>query len=97
MKKIKPLSDQVLIEALPEETKTASGIILPETAQEKPQQGKVVAVGPGRVTDDGKLVKVTDIKVGDVVLYKKWGGTEVKIDGKEYLLVAHNDILAIVG
>ncbi len=92
---VKPLFDNVLIKPLEGETKTASGILLPETAKEKPQMGKVMAVGPGGVTDDGKMVPMT-VKVGQVVMYKKWGGNEVKVDGEEWLLVEQKDILAII-
>ena len=92
--KIKPLSDNVLIQPLAE-TKLPSGILIPETAKEKPQEGKVVAVGPGRI-EDGELIK-PEVKKGDKVIYKKWGGNEVKVDGKEMLIVKAEDILAILG
>ncbi|HLC93594.1 MAG TPA: co-chaperone GroES [Patescibacteria group bacterium] len=94
MAKIKPLSDYVLIEPLEKETTTPSGIVIPDTAKEKPQQGKIKAVGPGR-TEDGKTVPM-QVSVGQVVMYKKWGGTEVKQDGKDFLLVKEEDILAVV-
>ena len=93
--KIKPLFDNVLIKPMEEEKKTPSGILLPETAKEKPQIGKVMAVGPGGLTDTGKKIPMK-IKVGQKVVYKKWGGNEIKVDGKEWLLVEQKDILAIV-
>ena len=94
--KFKPLHDRVLIEVLDGSEKTAGGIIIPETAQEKPQEGKVVAVGPGRTTDEGKLIDMP-IKNGDSVIYSKYAGTEYNEDGTEYLIVRESDILAIVG
>ena len=93
--KVTPLFDNVLIEPLEAEEKTASGIILPESAKEKPQMGKVIAVGKGKADKDGKLVAMV-VKVGDVVMYKKWGGNEVKLEGKEMTLVGQEDILAVV-
>ena len=93
--KIQPLGDRVVIEVLEAKEKTKGGIVLPETAKEKPQEGKVVAVGKGKVTDDGKVVSL-EVKVGDKVLYGKYSGTEVNIDEKEYLIVKEEDILAIV-
>jgi chaperonin GroES len=93
--KIKPLSDRVVIEALEAEDKTSGGIYLPETAKEKPQMGKIVAAGPGKVTDAGQMVKL-EVKVGDKVLYGKYSGTDVTIDGKDYLIVRESDILAII-
>jgi len=92
--KVKPLSDNVLIEPLESETKTASGIVIPDTAKEKPQQGRIIAVGPGK-TENGKHIKV-GVKEGDKVMYKKWGGNEMKIEGKEFLIVKEEDILAII-
>jgi len=92
---IKPLGDNILIEPLKKEETTPSGIVIPDTAKEKPQEGKVVAVGPGR-KEDGELVK-PGLKKGDRVLYKKWGGNEVKVGGKEMLIVREEDILAILG
>jgi len=93
---IKPLSDHILIEPLKGEEKTKSGILLPETAEkEKPEQGKVVAVGPGRKTQDGKIILV-EVKAGQIVLFKKYGPDEFKIDGKEYLIAREEDILAII-
>ncbi len=94
MKSIKPLSDYVLIEPLQKETTTPSGIVIPDTAKEKPQEGKILAVGPGKV-EDGKKIELS-VKVGDVVMYKKWGGTEVKVEGKDMLLVREEDILAVI-
>ena len=91
---IKPLADRVLVEPLEAETKTASGIIIPDTAQEKPQEGKVVAIGGGSKTEDGKIIPM-DVKVGDKVLFGKWSGTEVKIDGKEYSIMKESDIMGI--
>ena len=93
---IKPLEDRILVEVLDAETKTASGLVIPDTAKEKPQEGKVVAVGPGRFDEDGDKRIPLDIKVGDVVIYSKYGGTEVKYDGQEYLLLSARDVLAIV-
>lgn len=93
--KIKPLFDNILVKPLEEESKTPSGILLPETAKEKPQVGQVMAVGPGGTTDDGKQVKIV-VKIGDKVMYKKWGGNEVKVGTEEWLLVEQKDILAIV-
>ena len=92
---LKPLGDRVVVEPLEKEEKTASGIILPETAKEKPQEGTVLAAGPGRTDDDGKRIPM-DVKVGDVVLYAKYAGTEVKIDDKKLLILKESDILAIV-
>ena len=91
---IKPLADRVLVEPLAAETKTASGIIIPDTAKEKPQEGEVVAVGSGAKTEDGKTIKM-DVKIGDRVLFGKWSGTEVKIDGKEYSIMKESDIMGI--
>ncbi len=94
--KIKPLFDNVLVKPLEGEEKTPSGIVLPETAKEKPQVGLIMAVGPGGITETGKKIPMK-VKVGQKVMYKKWGGNEVKVDGKEWLLVEQKDILAIVG
>lgn len=91
---IKPLGDRVVIQVLEREEKTKSGIVLPDTAKEKPQEGKVVAVGTGKVLDNGQRVAI-EVKVGDKVIYSKYAGTEVKIDGVEYLIVGERDILAI--
>ena len=93
--KLKPLEDRVVVEPKKAEDKTASGIILPDTAQEKPQEATIVAVGPGKASDSGNIVKMT-VKVGDSVLYGKYSGTEVTVDGKEYLIMRESDILAIL-
>jgi chaperonin GroES len=92
---IKPLGDRVVVEPIEQEQTTASGIILPETAKEKPQEGKVLAIGPGRRDDDGKRVAM-DVAVGDNVLYAKYAGTEVKLGDKKLLILKESDILAIV-
>jgi chaperonin GroES len=92
--KIRPLNDRVLVLRVEEEKKTAGGIIIPDTAKEKPQEGKVVAVGPGKVADDGKRTPL-DVKEGDRILFSKWGGTEIKIDGVEHLFMKEDDILAV--
>ena len=93
--KIRPLEDNIVIEPLEREQRSASGIVIPDTSKEKPQEGKVIAVGPGKMTDEGKLVSPT-VKVGDRVLYKKWGGNEIKLSGKEYLVVKSDDIMAVI-
>jgi chaperonin GroES len=93
--KIKPLGDRVVVKPSPAEDKTKGGIILPDTAKEKPVVGEVVAVGPGRKSDDGKLIPL-DLKVGDKVLYGKYSGTETTIDGKEFLIMRESDIFAVV-
>jgi len=93
--KLRPLGDRVVIEPTPREEMTKSGIVLPDTAKEKPQEGKVLAVGPGRILDDGKRESV-DVKVGDKVLYAKYAGTEFKVDENELLIVSQKDILAVV-
>lgn len=93
--KIQPLGDRLVVEALEAKEKTKGGIVLPETAKEKPQEGKVVAAGKGKINDDGKVVPM-EIKVGDKVLYGKYSGAEINIDEKEYLIVKEEDILAIV-
>jgi chaperonin GroES len=90
-----PLADRVIVEPIESEEMTASGIILPETAKEKPQQGKVIAAGPGRTDDEGKRIAM-DVKVGDSVLYAKYSGTEIKLEGKKLLILRESDILAIV-
>lgn len=90
-----PLEDKVVIKQAPAETKTASGLVIPDTAKEKPQQGEVLAVGPGRRDDKGQLIPV-DINVGDKVLYSKYGGTEVTYEGEDYLIVSARDVLAIL-
>ena len=92
---IKPLEDRIVVQTLEAEQTTASGLVIPDTAQEKPQEGSVVAVGPGRVDDNGNRVPL-DVAVGDVVIYSKYGGTEVKYAGEEYLILSARDILAVV-
>ena len=92
---IKPLEDRVVVQTLEAETTTASGLVIPDTAKEKPQEGQVIAVGPGRIDDNGNRVPL-DVAVGDVVIYSKYGGTEVKYRGEEYLVLSARDILAIV-
>ena len=92
--KFRPLHDRVLIKVLESEEKTSGGIIIPDTAKEKPQEGEVVAVGPGLKNDNGKVAPM-DVKVGDVVLFGKWSGTDVKIDGKEYSIMKESDIMGI--
>ena len=93
---IKPLSNRVLVKRLEEEMQTtAGGIIVPDTAKEKPQRGKVVAVGPGRLTDEGERVKV-EVKVGNEILFGKWSGSEITVDGEEYLFMKDDDILAVL-
>ena len=94
--KFRPLHDRVLIESLESEEKTAGGIIIPDTAKEKPQEGKVIAVGLGAKSEDGKAIPM-DVKVGDRVLFGKWSGTEVKVDGKEYSIMKESDIMGVVG
>lgn len=94
-KKIKPLSDYLLIEPLEKETTTPSGIVIPDSAKEKPQEGKVIAAGPGRLNDKGSRMEM-QVSKGDIVMYKKWGGTEIKFEGKDMLLVKEEDILAVV-
>ena len=93
--KMRPLHDRVLVRRIEEEETTSGGIIIPDTAKEKPQEGKVVAVGPGRVGDDGKVRKL-DVKKGDKVLFGKWSGTEITLDGKELLIMKESDILGII-
>ncbi len=93
--KIKPLGDRVVIKPAPQEEKTRGGIIVPDTAKEKPVIGEVIAAGPGRRLEDGKLIML-DLKVGDKVLYGKYSGTEVSLDGKEYLIMRESDIFGVV-
>jgi chaperonin GroES len=92
---LKPLEDRIVVQPMEAEQVTASGLVIPDTAKEKPQEGKVLAVGPGRFDDKGARVPV-DVKVGDVVLYSKYGGTEVKYSGEEYLVLSARDVLAII-
>ena len=93
--KIQPLEDKILVQANEAETTTASGLVIPDTAKEKPQEGTVLAVGPGRVDDNGNRVPL-DVAEGDVVIYSKYGGTEVKYSGQEYLILSARDVLAKV-
>ncbi|KAB1948444.1 MULTISPECIES: co-chaperone GroES [Brevibacterium] len=93
---IKPLEDRIVIRQVEAEQTTASGLVIPETAKEKPQEGEVVAVGPGRVADNGNRVPV-DVAVGDKVIYSKFGGTEVKYAGEEFLVLSARDVLAVIG
>jgi chaperonin GroES len=92
---IKPLEDRIVVKALEAETTTASGLVIPDTAKEKPQEGEVLAVGPGRIDDKGNRVPL-DVAVGDKVIYSKYGGTEVKYSGEEYLVLRSSDVLAVV-
>ena len=92
---IKPLEDRVVVRQVEAERTTASGLVIPDTAKEKPQEGEVIAVGPGRVDDNGNRVPV-DVKVGDVVIYSRYGGTEVKYDGDEFQILSARDVLAVV-
>jgi chaperonin GroES len=93
--KIRPLADKVLVERVEAESKTAGGIVLPDTAKEKPQRGKIVGVGEGKTLDDGTRKKM-QVKKGDLVLFTSYAGTEVKIDGKEYLIMDESDIMAVI-
>jgi chaperonin GroES len=93
--KVKPLNDRVLVLRTGEEEKTAGGIIIPDTAKEKPQEGKVIAVGPGKVNDKGEKINL-DVKAGDKVLFGKYAGNEIRIDGVEHLIMREDDILAII-
>ncbi len=93
---LKPLGDRVIVRAIAEEEKTASGLVLPDTAQEKPQKGEVIAAGDGRWDEDGEKRIPLDVEKGDVVLYSKYGGTEIKVDGEELLVLRESDILAKV-
>jgi chaperonin GroES len=92
---LKPLEDRIVVQALEAEQTTASGLVIPDTAKEKPQEGKVISVGPGRVDDKGARIPL-DVKVGDVVIFSKYGGTEVKYAGQEYLILSARDVLAVV-
>jgi len=93
--KIRPLQDRVIVQRIQEEEKTKGGIIIPDTAKEKPQEGKVIAVGKGKVGEDGKVIPL-DVKNGDKILFGKYSGTEVKLDGEEYLIMREEDILGII-
>ena len=92
---IKPLEDRIVIRQVEAEQTTASGLVIPDTAKEKPQEGEVIAVGPGRVDDNGNRIPV-DVKVGDVVIYSRYGGTEVKYEGQEFQILSSRDVLAVV-
>jgi chaperonin GroES len=91
--KLQPLADRIVVKPIEAEEKTKAGIYLPDTAKEKPQEGEVVAVGPGRLTEDGKRIAM-DVKVGDIVIYAKYGGTEIKVDDEELIILRESDILA---
>ncbi len=93
--KIRPLQDRVIVKRLEEEEKTKGGIIIPDTAKEKPQEGKVIAVGKGKVTEDGKVIPL-DVKAGDKILFGKYSGTEIKVEGEELLIMREEDILGII-
>jgi chaperonin GroES len=93
---IKPLEDRIVVKPLDAEQTTASGLVIPDTAKEKPQEGEVLAVGPGRFDDDGEKRIPLDVKVGDTVLYSKYGGTEVKYSGEEFLILSARDVLAVI-
>ena len=93
--KLRPLQDRIIVKRLEEESKTAGGIFIPETAKEKPQRGEVIAVGNGKKTEDGKILPI-DVKAGDKVLFGKYAGTEIKVDGEEYLIMREDDILGII-
>jgi chaperonin GroES len=95
IKDIKPLHDFVLIEPVEQETTLPSGIVLPDSAKEKPQKGKIVATGSGKTKENGEIKKLV-VKVGDLVLYKKWGGTELKIEGKDLLMMREDDLIAVI-
>jgi chaperonin GroES len=92
--KLQPMGDRLVVKPMQSEEKTKSGIYLPDTAKEKPQEGKVIAVGPGRMTEDGKTRITPDVEVGDIVIYTKYGGSEIKIDGEELIIMRESDILA---
>jgi chaperonin GroES len=93
--KLRPLQDRIIVKRMEEESKTAGGIFIPETAKEKPQKGEVVAVGNGKKTEDGKIIPI-DVKAGDKVLFGKYAGTEIKIEGEEFLIMREDDILGIM-
>ncbi len=92
---IKPLSDRIVVKRIPEETKTAGGILIPDNAKEKPAEGSVMAVGSGKVLSDGK-VKPLDVKVGDKILFSKYSGTEIKVSGEEHIIMREDDVLCII-
>ena len=91
--KLQPLADRIVVKPLPREEVTKGGIVLPDTAKEKPQEGEILAVGPGKMTEDGKRI-VLDVKVGDIVIYAKYGGTEIKINGEDLIILRESDVLA---
>ena len=93
--KIRPLNDRILVQRLEEEAKTAGGIIIPDSAKEKPAEGKIIAVGPGKLNDSGERVAL-QVKAGDTVLFSKYGGTDVKIDGENYLIMREDDVLGVI-
>jgi chaperonin GroES len=92
---LRPLQDRIIVKRVEEETKTAGGIFIPETAKEKPQKGQIIAVGNGKKTEDGKVIPI-DVKVGEIVLFGKYAGTEIKVDGDELLIMREDDILGVV-
>ena len=92
---LRPLQDRILVERVEEDEKTKGGIIIPDTAKEKPAEGKIIAVGKGRPADDGKIIPM-ELKVGDTVLFSKYGGTDVKIDGNDYLIMRQEDVLGVI-
>ncbi len=92
---LRPLQDRIIVKRVEEETKTAGGLFIPETAKEKPQRGEIVATGNGKKTEDGKVLPL-DVKVGDIVLFGKYAGTEIKVDGEDFLMMREDDILAVV-
>jgi chaperonin GroES len=93
--KIRPLGDRLVVERIEQDTKTSGGIIIPDTAKEKPKQGKVLAVGPGAKDENGKRIQI-DVEAGDIVLFTQWAGNEIKIDGKEYLVLKESDVIGII-
>jgi chaperonin GroES len=93
--KVRPLHDRLIVKRIDEEEKTAGGIIIPDTAKEKPQEGKVIAVGPGKVNEDGKITPL-DVKKGDKVLFSKYAGTEIQLEGVEHLIIREDDVLAVL-
>jgi chaperonin GroES len=93
--KVTPLHDRIVVTRIEEEGKTAGGIIIPDTAKEKPQEGRIVAVGPGRRDKDGKRIK-PDVKAGDRILFARWAGTEIKLDGQEHMIMKEDDILGVI-
>jgi chaperonin GroES len=95
MEKIRPLGDRILVKRIKEEEKTKGGIIIPDTAKEKPQEGKVVAVGKGKKTDEGKVIAL-DVKAGDKILFGKYSGSEIKLEGEEHLILREDDILGVI-